>query len=91
MTDKGYLLTNIRGTGKRFYIGEDKVQEFLNYIKENYDGYKIVYVDEKGNNINNEENNVEDEKIIMIENKTKDTTAIDVVTTNENKIESKEN
>lgn len=45
LTDKGYLLTNILDTSKGFYIGEDKVQEFLDYIKENYDGYKIVYVD----------------------------------------------
>jgi len=29
---------------------EDKVKEFLEYIKENYDGYKIVYVEEDGKN-----------------------------------------
>ncbi len=50
LTDKGYLLTNILDTGKGFYIGEDKVKEFLEYIKENYDGYKIVYVEEDGKN-----------------------------------------
>ena len=55
LTDKGYLLTNILDTGKGFYIGEDKVQEFLNYIKENYDGYEIVYIDEKSTNVENNE------------------------------------
>lgn len=91
LTDKGYLLTNILETGKTFYIGEDKVQDFLNYIKENYNGYKIVYVDENENNITNEENIVEDENITMMENKTKDSTTEDIVTTKENKIEAKEN
>ena len=52
LTDKGYLLTNILDTGKCFYIGEDKVQEFLDYIKKNYKGYKIVYVDEPNNMVN---------------------------------------
>lgn len=89
LTDKGYLLTNILDTGKGFYIGEDKVQEFLDYIKENYDGYKIVYVDE--NDIIDKEVNDSEEDIIMTENKTKDNTVVDVVTTNENRIEAKEN
>ena len=64
LTDKGYLITNILDTGKGFYIGEDKVQDFLNYIKENYDGYQIIYND---NNIDISE---EDEKngISVIEN-----------------------
>lgn len=54
LTDKGYLLTNILDTGKGFYIGKDKVQEFLDYIKENYKGYKIVHIDESDNNMVNE-------------------------------------
>lgn len=40
LTDTGYLTTNILGLGKTFYIGEDKVEEFLDYIKENYKGNK---------------------------------------------------
>ena len=88
LTDKGYLLTNILDTGKGFYIGEDKVEEFLNYIKENYDGYEIVYIDENSTNV---ENNEEKENIIMMENKIETTTAIDIVTTKENKIDEKEN
>ncbi len=47
LTDKGYLITNILSTGKGFYIGEDKVKEFLEYISDNYDGYKIVMVSDK--------------------------------------------
>lgn len=78
LTDKGYLLTNILDTGKGFYIGEDKVQEFLNYIKENYDGYEIIYIDENSTNV---ENNEENENIIMMENKIEKTTAIDIITT----------
>lgn len=91
LTDKGYLLTNILDTGKGFYIGEDKVKEFLQYIKENYDGYKIVYVGEEGNNIVNEESNIENEEIIMTENATKESTVVNIVATKENRIEAKEN
>ena len=91
LTDKGYLLTNILDTGKGFYIGEDKVKEFLEYIKENYEGYKIVYVNEDGNNIINEESNIEDEKIIMMQNKTSDTSIIDTSITTEKTIKAKEN
>ena len=51
---------------------EKKVEEFLNYIKENYNGYKIVYVDENGNEIKNEaletENDIAEESIMMTEN-----------------------
>ena len=49
VTENGYLETNILDTGKTFYIGKDKVQEFVNYILDNYEGYKIVYVDAEGN------------------------------------------
>lgn len=95
LTDKGYLLTNILDTGKGFYIGEDKVQEFLDYIKDNYDGYKIVYVDESGSGITDEEvkaeKNILEEKIMMTENTvngyvTKEV-ATNTITSNENKIE----
>ena len=52
LTDKGYLITNIFETGKAFYIGEEKVQEFIEYVINNYEGYRIVYVDKDGNEIN---------------------------------------
>ena len=96
LTDKGYMLTNILDTGKGFYIGEDKVKEFLEYIKENYDGYKIVYVDENGREITDKntetENNIVEEKIMMTENTvngyvTKEVET-DKITSNENKTES---
>lgn len=95
LTDKGYLLTNILDTGKGFYIGEDKVQEFLDYIKDNYNGYKIVYVDESGSGITNEEvkteKNIVEEKIMMTENTVNGyvTKEVDTntITSNENKIE----
>lgn len=95
LTDKGYLLTNILDTGKGFYIGEDKVKEFLQYIKENYDGYKIVYVDEDGREITDKnietENNIVEEKIMMTENTVNGyvTTEVetDKITSNENKTE----
>ena len=95
LTDKGYLLTNILDTGKGFYIGEDKVQEFLDYIKDNYNGYKIVYVDESGSRITDEEvkteKNIVEEKIMMTENTVNGyvTKEVDTntITSNENKIE----
>ncbi len=95
LTDKGYMLTNILDTGKGFYIGEDKVKEFLEYIKENYDGYKIVYVDENGKEMTDKnmetENNIVEEKIMMTENTvngyvTKEVET-DKITSNENKTE----
>lgn len=95
LTDKGYLLTNILDTGKGFYIGEDKVQEFLDYIKENYDGYKIVYVDENGREITDKsektEKNIVEEKIMTTENTVNGYVTSEVendkITSNENKIE----
>lgn len=75
LTDKGYLLTNLLDTGKAFYIGENKVQEFLEYLKENYDGYQIVYIDEGYNNLIEEENKIKG-NIEMVENKIKDITTV---------------
>lgn len=95
LTDKGYMLTNILDTGKGFYIGEEKVKEFLEYIKENYDGYKIVYVDENGREITDKnmetENNIVEEKIMMTENTVNGYVTREVetdkITRNENKTE----
>lgn len=72
VTEDGYLVTNILDTGKAFYIGEDKVQEFVNYIINNYEGFKIVYVDENGNEIDDtideEVNDTDEEQIVVMEN-----------------------
>ena len=95
LTDKGYLITNIFETGKAFYIGEEKVQEFIEYVINNYEGYRIVYVDKDGNEIKdterNEEGNVLDDKIITIENTiceniTQEKNSI-TTTSSENKVE----
>ncbi|WP_285816126.1 hypothetical protein [Thomasclavelia cocleata] len=43
LSDTGYLQTNILDLGKNFYIGEEKVKDFLDYIKENYEGHKIEF------------------------------------------------
>lgn len=55
VSNDGYLTTNIFETGKTFYIGEEKVQKFASYVLENYDGYKTLYVDENGKEINENE------------------------------------
>lgn len=70
LTDKGYLLTNILDTGKGFYIGEGKIQEFLEYIKENYDGYEIVYIEtnESTDTDSTLDENVIEDKILKMEN-----------------------
>ena len=95
LTDKGYLITNIFETGKAFYIGEEKVQEFIEYVINNYEGYRIVYVDKDGNEIKdterNEEGNVLDDKIIttentICENTTQEKNSI-TTTSSENKVE----
>lgn len=55
ISEDGYLTTNIFETGKTFYIGEEKVEEFVNYVLDKYDGYKTIYVDENGKEINENE------------------------------------
>lgn len=43
LTEDGYLCTNILAMGKYFYIGKDKVEEFVDYVKNNCDGFIYVY------------------------------------------------
>ena len=43
LTEDGYLKTNIFETGKCFYIGRDKIDEFAEYVTHNCDGYIYVY------------------------------------------------
>lgn len=66
--EDGYITTNIFDTGKTFYIGKDKVEAFVNYVLENYQGYKIVYIYENVDEIVDKEDNTVEE-IIMVENK----------------------
>ena len=77
LTDKGYLITNILDTGKGFYIGEEKVQEFIDYLTENCKGYQIVYIDTNPN-VNEEETNPEDDKIMMYDKATNTVTEVDM-------------
>ena len=75
----GYLTTNIFETGKTFYIGKEKVENFVNYILENYDGYKTIYVDENGDEITDngleesKNSNAKEEIIMTYTNSTKQT------------------
>ena len=72
LTEEGYLVTNILDTGKAFFIGKEKVQEFVNYIIANYEGYRIVYVDSNGNSSDDEiiqhENEIVEDPIVTMEN-----------------------
>ena len=44
VTEDGYLTTNILGTGKAFFIGKEKAEEFYGYVRENCEGTeKITY------------------------------------------------
>ncbi len=43
-TEDGYITTNILDTGKAFFIGEDKTEVFKNYVIDNCQGKKLVYV-----------------------------------------------
>ena len=44
VTEDGYLTTNILSTGKAFYIGEDKVSAFMEFVKTKLEGCEIVYI-----------------------------------------------
>lgn len=57
VTTDGYIVTNILNTGKCFYIGEEKVQAFVEYVMENLEGYEYVYIynTEAGEAVENEE------------------------------------
>ena len=44
VTEDGYLTTNILDTGKAFFIGKEKAEEFYGYVRENCEGTeKITY------------------------------------------------
>ncbi len=44
VTEEGYVTTNILDTGKAFYIGEEKVHAFVDYVMENCEGLEIRYI-----------------------------------------------
>ncbi len=45
--ENGYLTTNILSSGKYFYIGKEKANEFIDYVENNFEGYIIKYVYEE--------------------------------------------
>ena len=48
------------------------MQEFVNYIINNYEGYRIIYVDSNGNNFNDEivqnGNGISEDSVVTVEN-----------------------
>lgn len=84
ITEEGYLITNILDTGKAFAIGKEKAQEFVHYILDNYEGYKIIYVDANGNRsedeaVSKEGENIVEEQIITVENTSTDNVVSHVI------------
>lgn len=47
LTEDGYLCTNILGTGKAFYIGEEKVAEFVRYVVANCTDRTVTVVNNR--------------------------------------------
>lgn len=45
ISEDGYMQTNILDTGKAFYIGEKKLEEFRNYLLDNCDGKRYSYTE----------------------------------------------
>lgn len=41
--EDGYIITNILSTGKKFFVGEENTQAFVDYVLNDCDGYEIVY------------------------------------------------
>lgn len=83
LSKDGYLTTNILDSGKCFYIGEDKVQEFINYVVKNCEGYRIVYIN---SNENNDENvTTEDESIEVYDVKNNTTDKVILNSTENNR------
>lgn len=68
LSDEGYLRTELFYTRNDFYIGKEKVEEFLDYIINNYEGFKIIYVDDEDSN---------NEKILKYDKATNTTTVIE--------------
>lgn len=82
LTDTGYMITNILDTGKAFYIGKDKVKAFLEYLINNYDGYKLVYPEVYNTVPQATEAGTKNDQIVMYDNTTKTTTTYNVTTNN---------
>ncbi len=47
VTEDGYLTTNILDTGKAFFLGKEKVNQFVTYVIENCKGYEVVFINDQ--------------------------------------------
>lgn len=47
VTESGYVCTDILGSQKSFFIGKDKVQAFVDYVKENCEVKELLFDKEK--------------------------------------------
>lgn len=70
----GYITTGLFGTSKIFYIGEDNVQKFVDYIVDNYQGYKLVYVYPEEEELDETTNST----IMMLTNSTNEAFVVDM-------------
>ncbi len=41
--EEGYIITNILSTGKKFFVGEENTQAFVDYVLKECSGYEVVY------------------------------------------------
>lgn len=78
LSSDGYLIIDIFNERYNFYIGKEKVENFVNYIIENCEGYKIVYVYDE------EEDDNSSGKILKFDKSTNQTIVITTNTTNSN-------
>ena len=41
--EDGYIITNILSTGKKFFVGEENTQTFVDYVLRECSGYEVLY------------------------------------------------
>ena len=41
--EDGYIITNILSTGKKFFVGEENTQAFVDYVLRECNGYEVLY------------------------------------------------
>lgn len=72
LTNDGYLITNILDRRNVFYIGEKKIEKFLDYVIKNCEGYRLEYI------YDNIEEVEENYKIMKFDKATNQTTIVDI-------------
>lgn len=63
VNEDGYLQTNILNTGKSFFIGKDKVNAFVEYVKKNGKG-EILHQNDAGEGSSSSHNNTSSETVV---------------------------